>query len=77
MQHEALERPSPSAARFALHSHHLAKLDRFVAHARRQVMSSGQEFAGVTIEIDTAGAVSAYAAGLEPLVLWPHIGGHR
>lgn len=58
-----------SVARFTLHPHHLLRLDRYVAQARRHATRSGGEFAGVAVEIDTAGAVTAYAAGLEPLVL--------
>jgi hypothetical protein len=58
-----------SVARFTLHSHQLAKLDRFVAQARRHATRSRGKFSGVTIEIDPAGAVTVHAANLEPLVL--------
>ena len=57
------------AARFTLHSHHLAKLDRFVAQAQRHATRSGGQFAGVAIEIDAAGAVSLHAAGLQTRML--------
>jgi hypothetical protein len=64
-----LEDEDASVARFTLHSHHLAKLDRFVAQARRRATRSGREFTGVTVEIDAAGAVSVHTANAEPLVL--------
>lgn len=57
--------------RFTLHSHHLAKLDRFLAEARRHALRSSSEFLGLTVEIDAAGAISVHAAGLEPLMLGP------
>lgn len=60
-----------AVARFMLHSHHLAKLDRFIAQARRRAMRGSGEFAGVTVEIDAAGTVSVHAASGEPLVVWP------
>lgn len=50
-----------SAARFTLHSHHLAKLDRFVAQARRLATRDDGEFIGVAVEIDAAGGVSVHA----------------
>ncbi|MBV9194403.1 MAG: hypothetical protein JO168_09680 [Solirubrobacterales bacterium] len=56
-------------ARFALRSHHLVKLDRFLAEARRHAKRSGEEFAGVALAVDPAGAVSLSTAGLEPLLL--------
>lgn len=56
-------------ARFTLHSHHLATLDRFVAQAQRHATRSGGQFAGVALEIDAAGAVSLHAAGLQTLML--------
>ena len=58
-----------SVARFTLHSHHLAKLDRFIAQARRRATRGGGEFIGVAIEIDPAGTVSVHAAGVQALVL--------
>lgn len=60
-----------SVARFTLHAHHLSLLDRFVAQARRRASRDGAEFAGVAVEIDTAGTVSVHAANRAPLVLWP------
>jgi hypothetical protein len=63
------EEDDVSVLRFALYSHHLAKLDRFVAQARRGASPTGGEFAGVDIEIDPAGVVSVHAPNMEPLVL--------
>jgi hypothetical protein len=61
-------------ARFLLHSHHLAKLDRYLAQAQRHATRSGGQFAGVAVEVDRAGTLSLYAAGLERLVLCPETG---
>jgi hypothetical protein len=56
-------------ARVTLYSHHLAKLDRFIAQARRRASRIGGEFAGVEVQIDAAGGVSVHAPNMEPLVL--------
>jgi hypothetical protein len=58
-----------SVGRFTLDSHHLARLHRFVAQARRRAMRDGMEFTGVAVEIDPAETVSVHAASVEPLVL--------
>jgi hypothetical protein len=58
-----------SVARFTLYSHQLAKLDRFIAQARRRTTRSGAELTGVEVEIDAAGGVSVHAASMEPLML--------
>jgi hypothetical protein len=63
------EEPDASVARFTLHSHHLVKLDRFVAQARRRASRSGGEVGGVVVEIDSTGTVRVHAANMEPLVL--------
>jgi hypothetical protein len=56
-------------AQFVLDSHHLAILDRFVAHARRQARREGRAFAGIVIEIDPTSAASISVADYEPLEL--------
>ena len=58
-----------SAAHFILDSHHLAALDRFVAHARRHARRSGRQFTGVVVEIEPNRPVSVHGADLPPLVL--------
>jgi len=58
-----------SVARFTLYSHQLARLDRFIAQARRRTTRSGGELTGVEVEIDAAGGVSVHAASMEPLLL--------
>lgn len=61
-----------SVARFTLYSHQLARLDRFIAQARRRTTRSDGELTGVEVEIDAAGGVSVHAASMEPLML--HLG---
>jgi hypothetical protein len=46
-------------------------LDRFLAQAQRHAARRGVQFAGVAVEVDTAGTLSLNAAGLERLVLCP------
>jgi hypothetical protein len=58
-----------STARFVLDSHHLAVLDRFVAHARRQARRHGREFRGVVVEVAPSRLVTVDAADLAPLLL--------
>jgi hypothetical protein len=51
----------PWGTRFVVHGHHIAKLDRFVVQAQRAAARAGREFEGVTIEVDTRGAVGVHA----------------
>ena len=63
------EEDDVSVARLTLYAHDLAKLDRFIAQARRRTTRSGGEFTGVEVEIDAAGGVSVHAPSMETLVL--------
>lgn len=67
MLRQSTEEASP--AHFMLDSHHLAMLDRFIAHARRNAKRRGQQFTGVRVEIDPDRPFSVHAADLTPLVL--------
>jgi hypothetical protein len=58
-----------SVTHFRLDSHHLAVLDRFIAHARRQAQRRGREFGGVVVEVDPSRPVRVRATDLSPLVL--------
>jgi hypothetical protein len=56
----------PAAVQFVLDSHHLARLDRLVAHARRQARRRGHEFTGVVIEVVPARPGGGGVADLAP-----------
>jgi hypothetical protein len=60
-----------AGVRFMLDSHHLAKLDRFVACAQRRARHSGRQFAGVVVEVGLDRPVSVHAAEIKSLVLVP------
>jgi hypothetical protein len=57
------------SARCTLHGHHVAKLDRFVAQARRAASWAEREFEGVSIELDDHGRVSVHAVGMTSMFL--------
>jgi hypothetical protein len=59
----------PSVARFTLHWHHIAKLDRFVGQARRAARWAERDFEGVTIMVDADGLVSPHATGVNSMLL--------
>jgi hypothetical protein len=59
------------AVRFMLDSHHLAKLDRFIACAQRRARHSGRQFAGVVVEVGLDRPVNVHAADVKSLVLMP------
>lgn len=59
----------PWDARFTVHGHHIAKLDRFVGQAQRAAARAGREFEGVSIEVDTRGVVSVHAIGIASMLL--------
>jgi hypothetical protein len=56
-------------AGFALHGHHIAKLDRFVGQAQRAARRAEREFEGVSIEVDDHGVVSVHASGVTSMRL--------
>jgi hypothetical protein len=61
--------PERRATGLTLRAHHIAKLDRFLFQAQRAALRSGQEFAGLSIEIDGQGVVSVHATGMTSMTL--------
>jgi hypothetical protein len=61
--------PGAPATGFTLRGHDLAKLDRFLVHAKRSALRDDREFDGVSIEVDAHGIVSVHAIGMRSIVL--------
>jgi hypothetical protein len=59
----------PPATRLTLRGHDLAKLDRFLVHAKRAALRDDRDFDGVKVEIDAEGIVTLNATGMKSIVL--------
>jgi hypothetical protein len=57
------------ATGLTLRGHDLAKLDRFLVHAKRAALRDNREFDGVSVEIDAQGIVTVNATGMKSIVL--------
>jgi hypothetical protein len=57
------------ATGLTLRGHDLAKLDRFLVHAKRAALRDDREFDGVSVEIDAQGTVTVNATGMKSIVL--------
>jgi len=56
-------------ARMSLYRADVLKLEQFILDARKAAHSRGEEFSGLTIEIDSNAFGTVYAAGVEPIEL--------